>query len=218
MDFETKLHELYHQYSHFPEADKEDELRHFVTDVFQAREVEFKRKTKWDEKNYCQFQIVAPGLATYWGSESHWREDAVMYGGRNGEKALEPKNNGYVIVYLQCLGLGKDTEFTEVRLQFSDCLAFPEYAIKADKNRGRYRHEAAQGEFFAMWDDDVYASYNSLTKKGEWEDKLRIHLSPTLRCDKIYWIGVKTENLGSGILTDFFNDVGYNGLDKLIEK
>ncbi|OGI64156.1 hypothetical protein A2642_00310 [Candidatus Nomurabacteria bacterium RIFCSPHIGHO2_01_FULL_39_10] len=224
MTFEDKLKELTDTYNVFPNLTQQEAMTKTLIETFQATEVKYEQAEDWDGPTTCTIMLPAPGLRTYCNIDTKsqpnpWRKEAITYQSKNTQPTLPLAENGWIAMYLRYKKEFPPTEsIDQIRFSFSCDINFPQFDANADLNRRRYRYKTQNGEFYAYWDEDVDASYlsNKISEGYQRDTANRIHLSQTIRGGKISWIGINQKTLGLGILTDFFEDIGYQGLEKLL--
>ena len=224
MIFESKLKELVESYQVITDENStgyQDKIKELLRKEIQASDIEFNN----DEfEPSCKMVITAPGLQTYWGYSGYFREDAVTYEGRNGEETLHPRENGFVEAIFKHSPnayFGEDDDYnkkaiTNIYFTFGLELKIPEKK-EYDKANGIYLYELKQGYFKA----NFHTGDGRYVPNAERDKRLItnfFNLKITNRNNAVNWINIPANYLGTGTLTSFFEDFGYTGLDKLVEK
>ncbi|MFA4887452.1 MAG: hypothetical protein WC595_04515 [Candidatus Nanoarchaeia archaeon] len=210
MTFESKLKEVVEAYGRllrledFPEA----EVRMLFERVLEGREVEFKEE-------YCRVMITAPGLQTHQGVNGMWDEEKVKYEGKNGKPPLAPQGNGFVtICFMEEGGRRTGRRIEKISLDWSNKLKFPEQGMH-NRSSGTYMYQSERGCISAEYVDSG-KGYYWLKEDGQL-GKDRLELKVALTNDAVRWITFDPKILGKKVLTTFFEDIGYTGLDLLVE-
>ncbi len=237
MLFETKLEELTTKYNIFPPSPEDQQaMTQLLEETFQANSIKYNKAADWGEQTSCKIGLPAPGLGTYSGmSGTGWIPEAVTYHSKNEQPALPPAENGWLrinLIYEGKRGRPQTEEDTlrKIDIDFSAYMPFPQFDQHADKNRRRYKYETKNGKFSAWWDEDIQAEYRTknITEgteikeiDGKWNVKIMrisdylINIKQLGRGGKMTGMSFKPEILKEGILSDFFEDIGYTGLDRL---
>jgi len=173
------------------------EITELLKNELQAKEISF-------FENYTKSLIVAPGLQRHYGSKGIFQSEFTTYLAKNGEGVLGYEDNGFAK-----LSFIFDNK---IAIDFSNILKFPEKAIYNNVN-GHYNFLTEKGRF---WADTVEFGKGQyfLNENENLDIWLEVSISTNNRGVK--WVRFKSECLGTGILTSFFNDFNYNGLDRLV--
>lgn len=227
MHFETKLKQLAQIYPYFPKKDEQPTLTEFLTQTFQAKEVRYYQAQSWQEKTHCEVVFPAPGLQTYCQYTIPLREEVTTYLSKNNEPASPPAENSYIAMYLRYEQNREQIEqLHEIRLDFGNSIPLViTGAQKQVKPSGAkiYTKESEKGKLYASDNgESLYANYQLHStepcKTAKDEDEKLLEINLTLKGDGIDGISIKTQNLGNTLLTSFFQDIGYLGLEQLIDK
>ncbi len=197
-------------------ADYQQRVAHWLIDHFQARDIEFVA----GYQPHIKAMIPAPGLQTHCDVSGMWNVDAVSYKRRDGQEPVPPRENGFVVIYfIQKVTRSTDRYLIDkIGLNLSNNLPFPE-GVEYD-GHGIYRFESEKGLIRA---DCVTSGKGIFRRKNEGEtaeerEMDELELSISLNQRSATWIKFPAEVLGRGVLTSFFEEWGYMGLDKLVEE
>ena len=206
MNFEDKLKEVVDQYERLVNEDPflETEGRTLFQNAFQAKEVKF-------EEEQTKISLVAPGLQTHQGVNGMWEESAVSYEGRRGRSTLSPEENGFVGMYLMLGEEGNPKRVEKIVLDFSNRINFPQNG-KYNAPRTEFLFESERGMMIADCEEGKGRYYQKTQGGKEW-----LGLGIALNNRAITWMSFNVPILGKNVVTSFFEDMGYTGLDLLIE-
>lgn len=215
MTFEITLHQLTEQYQSILKSNtpiEQKELQQLLISQLQAKNIHF-----YDYSSEAYF--VAPGLSKHANRPGFFDSKFLIYISKNNP-SLPPEENGICTIHwlYKTPRLPQthiiSNRLEKIALEFHPKLALP---ITGTWNNldGCYHYLSSTGKIDAEYLETHRGQYHSLQEQKNPQHKIDLHLSVNRR--DIRSIRIKPELLGLGILTSFFKDMGYEGLDRLVE-
>ncbi len=205
MKFESKLKEFIDTTNLLLKEERTtqgNKIPELVKEYFQARAIESL------ENGNFKIITTAPGLQTYNGLSKIFRQDAVCYTSRNGEKELLPDQNGFIELYFN-RGFNRkgDDSISELIFDFTPRLNFNNKG-NIDES-GTYSSSSQHGKLVIPYSESCSGTFMSQNEKF-------LTVTENVTRKGIKFISLNTELLGEGVLTSFFKHMGYEGLEKLL--
>ncbi len=217
MTFETVLKNITGEYLNMLRHQPNEyyaSTRALLREHLQAKLVEF-------HETGSEAYIVAPGLAKHTGREDIINSEFVTYQSRNSQPAILPQENGLVIIHWLYKMQGMPQNHTtpsrieKIAIEFKPKLPLPKEGTWNPLN-GIYHHESAMGILNADYLEAGKGHYHLLhaPSNGGHHD---IELNISVNRHDVRSIRFKPDILGTYTLTSFFADMGWQGLEKLVE-
>ncbi|GEM_PF-3514522 len=217
MNFELALKDVAEEYGRLLEtrpADYQARTEQLLRRELQAKEVKFDEEAR---EPYCKAIVVAPGLLTHCGMENAMEGELVRYEGRNGDHALVEGKNGFAELYLI---EGFSERLEKVSLDFSPKIPLPEGSW--DPSRAFFKCQLPTGTVNAFFGEEHSACYKpqkNLPDDLAFKFQLHVINRPGLGSGYfVKWMKFPVETLGHNVVSDLLQDLGYVGLERLVER
>ncbi len=227
--FETKLKETYVKYSDLLTRLRSEEIcandfyrqaNNLMVDAFQSGLVTLLGKGVRDSDFGCNARIALPGLQTHLGIKGSFNGKGCSYHGRKGVPPLHHSENGWGDIKFFADSSSYLNGGDKVSINFFPYLDLPKTAKRIEKTAWSEKFEL-NGNMVCINREYERGSYFLGGKVEMDEDDVEDLRNPGIninaRGTSIRDINILSERLGGGMLTSFFKDVDYTGLDKLVE-
>ena len=189
---------------------EQQEIQQFLIQQFQAKRISFH---EYSSESY----IIAPGLSKHANRGNVLDPRFLTYTAQH-HQPLSAEENGLCILHwlYKTPRLPQNHiihhHLEKIAIEFHPKLPLP---ITGTWNNldGQYRFTSDVGKINAEYIETHRGYYYSHTINNQ----SRIDLSISVNRRDIRSIRIKPELLGTGLLTSFFKDIGYEGLDKLVD-
>lgn len=222
MNFDQKLKEVMDQYLDLTKLDDEPFQRRtseLLQDELQATGVDFKSDRI---SHSCSARLVAPGLFRYhFGDRVNRRpnlSERLTYEGENSLPAGENSSVWLTFNHKESLirfGRKKPFQLKKIGLDFTYPLSFNNGEVKKPSRKHLllhdYRVKFKHGIIYA----EVEGGDGEYVPKGKGKRPLLKLEVPMVKKETRH-ISIHPNNVGIGLLTKFFEDIGYQGLDLLV--
>ncbi|MBI2573587.1 hypothetical protein HYV86_07005 [Candidatus Woesearchaeota archaeon] len=174
-----------------------------MSEAFQAKN---SRHSEYGSKYF----LVGPGLCSRLGRKSSWVADATTYVDRLGTAAFPSQDNGLVE-----LGMAyNESQVRKIFVSFYPGITLPP---RGTKTQEAYTLED-EGRSLLIQFESGEGSYHLDREKGQQRRADFVAMKMSLRePTMVHKISFEPAILENGVLTHFFADIGYDGLDRLVK-
>lgn len=190
------------------------QIQHLLTTYLQAKKIQF-------HDHNGEVLIIAPGLSKYSERENIINPALLNYHAKN-HTPHPPQENGICIIHWQYkiprLAATSITHPLIERLALEFHPKFPLPKTGSWNNlEGKYFFQATLGKIDGEYLETHRGHYHLNSAPLAQNNHPRLDLNLSVNRRDIRSLRFKTELLGTGILTSFFKDVNYDGLEKLVD-
>ncbi len=213
MTFEETLKKIADQYQSTLKQNtplEQKEIQKLLVQQLQAKQISF-------HDHSSEAYIIAPGLSKHTNRGNLFNPQLLTYIAKHHQPLPAEYNGLCTIHWLYRIPRLPQTHIIAHHLDKIAIEFHPKLPLPPTGNwnplDGKYSFQSAFGKIDAEYLDGHRGHYFSNIPK----DQSRIDLNISVNRHDIRSIRIKSEFLGTGLLTSFFKDIGYEGLDKLMD-